>query len=99
MPVPSSQKDVCDLCEKAGEVFSKFGLLFRDLDDSSSSFLQDSTDDNKTQQQQEQRHSRSSFDVGWDAQSVKMFREAVQNFSMALRDISTIVAEKRTRER
>jgi hypothetical protein len=37
--------------------------------------------------------------IGWDEQSVAMFRQAVQTFAISMRDISTVVAEKRIRER
>jgi hypothetical protein len=82
----SSQKEnLIDLCTIAGEVFSKFGILLRDLD----ICHQRSLSNNEQDQQL----------IGWDEQSVAMFRQAVQTFAISVRDISTIVAEKRIRER
>ena len=68
-----------------GEVFSKFGVLLRDLEISNRRALADND--------QEQHL------IGWDEQSVAMFRQAVQTFALSVRDISTVVAEKRLRER
>ncbi|UJR25822.1 hypothetical protein I4U23_007172 [Adineta vaga] len=82
----SSPKDIIiDLCTTVGEVFSKFSILLRDLDTS----YQNVVSNNEKDQQ---------F-VGWDEQSITMFRQAVETFGISVRDISTIVAEKRIRER
>ncbi|CAF1400758.1 unnamed protein product [Adineta steineri] len=82
----ASQKDnIIDLCTSAGEVFSKFGVLLRDLD----ICHQRSLSNNEQDQQL----------IGWDEQSVTMLRQAVETFAISVRDISTVVAEKRIRER
>jgi hypothetical protein len=82
----SSQKEnLIDLCTAVGEVSSKFGILLRDL----SICDQRSLSNNEKDQQS----------IGWDEQSVAMFRQAVQTFAISMRDISTVVAEKRIRER
>jgi hypothetical protein len=82
----SSQKEnLIDLCTTAGEVFTKFGILLRDL----SICNQRSLSNNEQDQQL----------IGWDEQSATMLRQALQTFAISLRDISTVVAEKRIRER
>lgn len=68
-----------------GDVFSKFGILLKDL----SVCDQRSLSNNEQDQQL----------IGWDEQSVNMFRQAIQTFATNVRDISTVVAEKRIRER
>ena len=83
--LPSQKENIIDLCTIAGETFSKFGILIRDLTISS----QRSTSNNEQEQQL----------IGWDDQSVNMFRQAVLTFGNNVRDISTVVAEKRIRER
>ena len=85
-PSSASQKEnTIDLCIAVGETCSKFGILLRDLEISNQRALS-----NNEQEQQL---------IGWDEQSVAMFRQAVQTFAVNLRDISTVVAEKRIRER
>jgi hypothetical protein len=82
----TSQKDnIIDLCTTVGEVFSKFGVLLRDLDISDQRSLSNNEQDQQL--------------IGWDEQSVTMFRQALQTFAISVRDISTVVAEKRIRER
>ena len=63
----SSQKEnLIDLCISVGEVFSKYGILLRDLDICyQRSFI--------TNEQDQQL-------IGWDEQSVAMFRQATQTF-------------------
>ena len=85
-PSSASQKEnIIDLCTTVGEAFSKFGILLRDLEISN----QRASSNNEQEQQLS----------GWDEQSVVMFRQSVQTFALNLRDISTVVAEKRIRER
>lgn len=81
----SQKESIVDLCTIAGEAFSKFGILIRDLTISN----QRLTSDNEQEKQL----------IGWDDQSVTMFRQAVLTFGNSVRDISTVVAEKRVRER
>ena len=81
----SSKENIIDLCTTVGEVFSKFGVLLRDLEISNRRSISNND--------QEQNL------IGWDEQSVTMFRQAVQTFAISVRDISTVVAEKRLRER
>lgn len=83
--VLSQKESIIDLCTVAGEAFSKFGNLIRDLTNSSQSL----TSNNEQEKQL----------IGWDEQSVTMFRQAVLTFGNSVRDISTTVAEKRIRER
>jgi hypothetical protein len=83
--ISTQKENLIDLCTSAGEVFSKFGVLLRDL----SICNQRSLSNNEQDQQL----------IGWDDQSVAMFRQAVQTFAISVRDISTMVAEKRIRER
>lgn len=83
---PSTQKEnLIDLTTTAGEAFTKFGVLIRDL----CICDQRSLSNNEQEQQL----------TGWDDQSVAMLRQAVQTFAINVRDISTAVAEKRIRER
>lgn len=82
---PTQKENLIDLCTMTGEVFSKFGVLLRDL----SVCDQRSLSNNEQDQQL----------IGWDEQSVNMFRQAIQTFAINVRDISTVVAEKRIRER
>jgi phosphatidylglycerophosphatase A len=82
----SSQKEnLIDLCTTAGEVFSKFGILLRDLYICSQRSLSNNEQDKQL--------------IGWDEQSATMLRQALQTFAISVRDISTVVAEKRIRER
>ena len=83
--ISTPKENIIDLCTTVGEVFSKFGVLLRDL----SICDQRSLSNNEQDQQL----------VGWDEQSVTMFRQAIQTFAISVRDISTTVAEKRIRER
>lgn len=83
--IPTQKENLIDLCTITGEVFSKFGILLRDL----SICDQRSLSNNEQDQQL----------IGWDEQSVNMFRQAIQTFATSVRDISTVVAEKRIRER
>jgi hypothetical protein len=81
----SSKENIIELCTTVGEVFSKFGILLRDLEISNRRSISNND--------QEQNL------IGWDEQSVALFRQAVQTFAVSVRDISTVVAEKRLRER
>jgi hypothetical protein len=83
--ISSQKENLLDLCTVTGEVFCKFGILLRDLD----ICHQRSLSNNEQDQQL----------IGWDEQSAAMFRQAVQTFAISVRDISTVVAEKRIRER
>jgi len=82
----SSQKEnLIDLCTTAGEVFTKFGILLRDLNICNQRSLSNNEQDQQL--------------IGWDEQSATMLRQALQTFAISVRDISTVVAEKRIRER
>ncbi len=85
-PNPTSQKEnIIDLCTTVGGVFSKFGILLRDL------YICDQRSLSNNEQDQQL--------IGWDEQSVTMLRQAVETFAISVRDISSVVAEKRIRER
>jgi hypothetical protein len=83
--ISTQKENLIDLCTTAGEVFTKFGILLRDLNICNQRSLSNNEQDQQL--------------IGWDDQSVAMFRQAVQTFAINVRDISTIVAEKRIRER
>jgi len=83
--ISSQKENLIDLCTSVGEVFSKFGILLRDLNICHQRLLSNNEQDQQL--------------IGWDEQSVTMFRQALQTFAISIRDISTVVAEKRIRER